>query len=75
MFIPYTIIPERGATVEEQLRLLTSRFGVVVYRDVLPLYAQEGFESGMANRASVHRLNDHVHIEKYVLRVLKLLAK
>lgn len=74
MFIPYSIIPENGATVEDQLRFLTSRFGVVIYRDVLPRYAQEGFEAGTAKLAQVHRLQDFASIKKYVERVLKLLG-
>ena len=74
MFIPYSIIPEHGANIEGQLRLLTSRFGVVVYRDVLPRYAQEGFKTGMAKLAQVHRLEDFAPIKKYVERVLKLIG-
>lgn len=75
MFIPYSIIPNGNASVEDQLRMLTSRFGMVIYRDVLARYAQEGFESGMAQRAMVHRLEDHASIKKYVERVLKLLGE
>lgn len=75
MFIPYSVIPNPDASIEDQLRMLTSRFGVVIYRDVLARYAQEGFEAGVTNRSYVHRLEDHLSIKKYVERVLKLLGE
>jgi hypothetical protein len=74
MFIPYSIVPEGNASVEEQLRMMTPRFGIIIYRDVFARYAQEGFEAGMANHAQVHRLSDHDAMSKYVERFLKLLA-
>lgn len=74
MFIPYSIEPQHGASMEDQLRMHTSRFGILVYRDVLARYAQEGYEMGQANVAMVDRLDDQAEIARYVELFLRRLA-
>ena len=75
MFIPFAIRPEHTATLKEQLRMLTTRFGALFYRDVLPAYAAAGVL--LANNIGHYcdRLDDVPKLEDCTDRYVKLLER
>lgn len=75
MFIPFSLEPEVGATLHQQVRFLVPKFGAIFYRDVLARYAEAGFQLGKDGSAKVHRMEDLPVIRKYVEAQLKRLAE
>lgn len=66
LFIPHCIVPTEG-THQDRIDVLTRRFGRVLYRFVIPILADKGFEIAEARKeVTVHRLEDYAEIETWV---------
>lgn len=76
MFIPFSIVPNRGATRSQQLRYDTARFGNIYYREVLPAYAAIGIENSKAIPAYYcDRKSDLSYLQRITRRYVRLLER
>ena len=76
LFIPFCVNLIGGATLKEQLHILTRRYGNMYYRYVIPKLAEDGFELAQTNtRLSIERTADIVNIESWVSDTLEKLKQ
>ena len=67
MIIPFCIPLVGEATLTQQISVLTSRFGIVLYRYVVPHLAQDGLKLARSDaRRRIDRTNDMPRIEQWV---------
>jgi len=70
MFIPYCLELTRGATIAEQLHVLTARYGIVYYRYRLPRFAAQGLSRAIGlstdSKEVIEGVNDYPEIVNWV---------
>ncbi len=76
MFIPFSIAPQAGATISDQIRYESPRFGCIYYREVLPAYASKGLHLTSTDKSvHCHRSNEVPRLQKLMRRYAKLIAR
>jgi hypothetical protein len=76
MFIPHCITLLSGASLNEQLSVLTIKFGQVYYRYVLPKLAHTGFELQKSNPSiKIELIEDYPSIKSWVEKTIQAMRK
>ncbi|MGV2292094.1 hypothetical protein AAHK20_25515 [Trinickia sp. YCB016] len=72
LFIPYCIVANRGETVKDKLLVLTSEFGDIYHRHVLPRLVLKGLRLGqrLNGQATIERITDFPEIVAWVSKEL-----
>lgn len=76
IFIPFDIIPNKPATREDQISMLTRKFGNIFYRYRIPFYAKKGLEiSKIRQNLTIERTAEIDKISSWVLDVVEKFRK
>lgn len=76
MFIPFCISLTGGATLQDQIKILTRRYGHVYYRYLIPVLANSGYELAQNDPdISVERTNDIEGIRIWVSDTLERMRR